>query len=142
MGRAKSGDKVKAHFMGTLENGETFLNTRDEEPLEFTIGKGVIIAGLEEGVVDMKVGETKRITISPEDAYGPRREELLVEVNRSDFPEHIQPSIGQFIQLKHTDGSMLDVLIADLNEDTVTLDANHPLAGRTLLVDVELVQIM
>lgn len=142
MGRAKRGDKVKAHFVGTVEDGGAFLNTKEEGPLEFIIGDGLIIPGLEEGLVDMEVGETKSITISPQEAYGPRREELLVEVSRSDFPEHIQPSVGQFIQLKHKDGSMLDVLIADLDDETVTLDANHPLAGRTLLVDVELVEII
>jgi peptidylprolyl isomerase len=142
MGRARNGDKVRAHFLGKLENGETFLDTKADQPLEFTIGNGTILPHLENGVVNMEVGETKRISISPEEAYGPRREELLVEVNRSDLSEHITPSIGQTIELKQQDGNTLDVLIVDMNDETVTLDANHPLAGRTLVIDIELVEIM
>ena len=141
MGQAKNGDTVKVHFTGRLENGEVFSNSKDDQPLEFTLGSGKIIPGFEEGIIGMEVGETKTITVPPEEAYGPRRKELIVDVEKTDLPENITPAIGEQIQIRQKDGNPIKVTITDMNEDTVTLDANHPLAGNTLFFHVELVEI-
>jgi peptidylprolyl isomerase len=141
MGKAKDGDSVKVHYTGQLINGDVFDTSKDREPLEFEIGGGMVIPGFEKGVVDMEVGESKRITIEPEEAYGPRREELVVNVMKKDFPDHITPSVGLQLRMRQEDGNSVNVIIADIDEDNVTIDANHPLAGQTLYFDVELVEI-
>ena len=141
MSTAKNGDTVKVHYTGKLENGEVFDESTEGDPLEFTIGNGSIVSGFEKGVVVMEVGATKTITVLPEEGYGPRREELVMEVTKTEFPEKIEPSIGQHLRLRQEDGNHIDLIITDMNEDTVTLDANHPLAGITLFFDVELVAI-
>ena len=141
MSTAKNGDTVKVHYTGKLENGEVFDQSTEGDPLEFTIGNGSIVSGFEKGVVVMEVGATKTITVLPEEGYEPRHEELVMEVTKTEFPEKIEPSIGQHLRLRQEDGNHIDLIITDMNEDTVTLDANHPLAGITLFFDVELVAI-
>jgi peptidylprolyl isomerase len=141
MSQAKNGDTVKVHFTGRLQNDEVFTRSEDESPLEFTLGSGELIPGVETGILGMEVGEKKTITAPPEQAYGPRQEELVVEVKRSDLPEHITPTIGKPLRIRHSDGNDTEVFIADISEDTVTLDGNHPLAGLTLFFDLELVEI-
>ena len=141
MSQAKDGDKAKVHYTGKLQDGEIFDSSKEREPLEFVIGSGNVIPGFENGVVGMEIGESKVLTIPPEEAYGERRAELVVEVNRSDFPENITPSIGLQLQMTQPNGNSLNVIITDLTEEVVTLDANHPLAGQTLFFDVELVEI-
>ncbi|MBW2094480.1 MAG: FKBP-type peptidyl-prolyl cis-trans isomerase [Deltaproteobacteria bacterium] len=141
MSKAKDGDKVKVHYTGQLENGDVFDSSRQRDPLEFVIGSGNVIPGFENGIIDMEVGDSKRITISSEEGYGERREELVVKVMRNEFPEHISPAVGQQLQIKQGEGDVLNVNITALDEESVTLDANHPLAGHTLLFDVELMEI-
>lgn len=141
MSKAKNGDSVKVHYTGQLISGDVFDTSKDRQPLEFEIGSGKVIPGFEKGIIDMEVGEAKRITIKPEEAYGQRREELVVNVVKSDFPDHITPSVGQQLQMKQQDGSSVNVIIAEIHEDNITIDANHPLAGHTLYFDVELVEI-
>jgi len=141
MTQAKHGDMVKVHYTGRLENGMVFDSSKDRQPIEFTIGSGNVIPGFEKGIIGMEIGETKTITIPPEEGYGPRREELIVDVKRSDFPENITPAIGQQLQIRQPSGNFISVTITDMNEDVVTLDANHPLAGSTLVFDVELIEI-
>ena len=141
MSKAKDGDKVKVHYTGQLENGDVFDSSRQRDPLEFVIGSGNVIPGFENGIIDMEVGDSKRITISPEEGYGERREELVVKVMRNEFPEHISPAVGQQLQIRQGEGDVLNVNIIALDEESVTLDANHPLAGHTLLFDVELMEI-
>ena len=132
---------MKVHYTGKLENGEVFDESTEGDPLEFTIGNGSIVSGFEKGVVVMEVGATKTITVLPEEGYGPRREELVMGVTKTEFPEKIEPSIDQHLRLRQEDGNHIDLIITDMNEDTVTLDANHPLAEITLFFDVELVAI-
>lgn len=139
MSQVKHGDRVKVHFTGRLENGEVFSDSKDDEPFEFTLGSGELIPGFEKGIIDMKVGDTKTITVPPEEAFGPRHEELMFAFKKSDFP--ITPVIGQQLQIRRKEGDPIKVTVADTDEDTVTLDANHPLAGNTLFFDVELVEI-
>ncbi len=141
MSQAKDGDEVKIHYTGKLHDGTVFDSSQDRPPLEFKIGGGNVIPGFEQGVVGMETGDTKTITLPPKEAYGPRREELVVNVKSADFPEHITPAVGQRLQISQPDGNVANVMIADIKEDMVTLDANHPLAGQTLTFDIELVAI-
>ncbi len=142
MSEAKNGDTVRVHYTGKLEDGTIFDSSRDRAPLEFTIGGGEVIEGFEKGIVGMSVGSTKVLSIPPEDAYGPRREDLVLFVNKSEFPEHINPTVGQQLQVRQPNGAIIDLVVTEMNEDTVTLDANHPLAGQTLIFDVELMEIV
>jgi peptidylprolyl isomerase len=141
MSQAKCGDRVVIHYTGKLENGEVFTNSKVGDPFEFTIGKGEVIPGFENGVISMEVGETKTITVAPEEAYGPRSEELLIQIKKGFLPENITPAIGEQLQIPQKDGNPIDVTISDMDEDTVTLDANHPLAGTTVIFNVLLVGI-
>jgi len=140
MSPAKNGDTVKVHLTGRLENGEVFSKPEDE-PFEFTLGSGELIPGFEKGIVGMEAGQTKTIAVPPEEAYGPRNEELMVDVKKTTLPENITPVIGQQLQIRQRSGDLLKVTVAGVDEDTVTLDANHPLAGNTLLFEVKLVEI-
>ncbi len=139
--KTKNGDKVKVHYTGKLEDGEVFDSSRDRKPLEFTVGEGNVIPGFDKAVLDMEIGEQKSVEIAPDEAYGPRREELVVDVERSEFPSHIEPSIGQRLQMQQPEGGTVNLVITDMNDETITLDANHPLAGRTLLFEVEMMEI-
>ncbi len=137
----KKGSKVKVDYTGKLDTGEVFDTSKEREPFEFKIGGQAVIPGFEKGVVGMGVGDSKTIEISPEDAYGEKKEDLVVEVQKSELPEDITPSVGQRLQIRQQDGNPIVVTITDMNEDNITLDANHPLAGYTLFFDVELVEI-
>ncbi|NVM25332.1 MAG: peptidylprolyl isomerase [Desulfobacterales bacterium] len=141
MRQAKCGDRVTVHYTGKLENGEVFANSKVGEPFEFRIGKREVIPGFEKGVIGMEVGETKTITVPPEEAYGPRSEELLVDVSKSALPENITPAIGEQLQIPQQDGNPIRVTISDMSEDTVTLDANHPLAGITVTFNIQLIGV-
>ena len=138
--QAKDGDTVKVHYTGRLENGEVFVTTKDGEPLEVTLGSGRIIPGFEKGIAGMEVGETKTITVPPGQAYGPRSKELIVTIKRVNLPEQISPAIGLRLKMESPDGSHIDLVITDMDENTVTLDANHPLAGNTLVFEMELLE--
>ena len=141
MSQAKCGDKVNIHVNVWLEDGTNFVSSRDDEPLEFTIGKGEVISGFENAVIGMEVGEKKTVMIPPEDAFGQRHEELVVDVSKSDFPEHIMPVIGERLKIRMRGSDPIEVTVKDMNEDTVTLDANHPLAGYTLTYNIQLISI-
>jgi FKBP-type peptidyl-prolyl cis-trans isomerase 2 len=132
---------VEVHYTGKLENGDVFDSSREREPFQFTVGNKDVIPGFENGVVGMDVGDTKTIEIPPEEAYGAKRDELVVVVKKSEFPQDITPSIGQRLQIKQPDGNPVVVTVTHLTEESITLDANHPLAGYTLFFDVEIVDI-
>ncbi len=141
MSLVKDGDTVKIHYTGKLEDGTVFDSSDGRDPLELKVGDGHVIPGFEKGVVGMEVGGTKTITIPADDAYGERRDDLTVNVKKTEFPENITPEIGQQLQLKQPDGNMVNVMVTDVQEELVTLDANHPLAGKTLVFDVEVVEV-
>ena len=141
MSKVKDGDTVKVHYTGKLENGEVFDTSKEQEPFEFTVGNKAVIPGFEKCVVGMEVGDSKSIEIPPEEAYGAKQDQLVVEVNRSEFPDDITPTIGQRLQIRQQDGNPIIVTITDLAEDIITLDANHPLAGYTLFFDVEVIEL-
>ncbi len=141
MSQAKKGDTVKVHYTGKLDDESVFDTSREREPLEFTLGEQQVIPGFEEAVEGMKLGETRTVKIPAEQAYGPHHEDMVVEVPREVFPADIEPKVGQFLQVRQADGQMFDVVVVAVSEDTVTLDANHPLAGKDLTFEIELVEI-
>ena len=138
---AKDGDTVKVHYTGTLEDGSTFDSSVGGEPLEFTLGEGKLIPGFEDAVRDMQIGQTKTVTISAEDAYGPHRDDLLLVIERSQLPEGLNPDIGQKLQMQQSSDMTMIVTITDVSETTITIDANHPLAGKDLTFEIELIAI-
>ena len=141
MSSAKVGDKVKVHYTGKLEDGQVFDSSQGRDPFEFTLGEGKVIPGFEKGITGMEVGQEKTLTIPPTEAYGEHREALVADVNKSEFPEHITPEVGQSLQLRQEDGSPITARITEIDNEKVTLDANHPLAGKTLVFDVKLIEI-
>ncbi len=141
MRKSQSGDTVKVHYTGKLKGGEVFDTSREREPLQVTIGEHQVIPGFENALTDLEVGESKQITLTPDEAYGPYREDMLVRVDRSRFPENVDPQIGQRYQVQSADGSPLTVMVKETEGEAVTLDANHPLAGKELVFDLELVEI-
>ena len=141
MGQAKEGDTVKIHYTGKLENGEVFDSSKDREPLQFKMGGGQVIPGFEKGIAGMEVGESKDITIPPEEAYGAKNEQLVLEIERNNLPDHITPDVGMPLQMTQQNGQPVNVVITALTDETITIDANHPLADKTLHFNIELVEI-
>jgi peptidylprolyl isomerase len=141
MTQAKLGDSVAIHYTGRLEDGTVFDSSRDRDPLEFSIGSGEVIPGFEAAVVGMTPGDAKTEVILAENAYGPHREEMVMVVDRQNIPAEIPLDIGIQLQLQGPQGQMVPVMVTDVTEADVTLDANHPLAGETLIFDIELVSI-
>ena len=142
MAKAKTGDKVKVHFKGFLEDGTVFGSTMDEEPFEFTIGEKNMLPGFENAIVGMQKGDTKTITLSPEEAYGPHIKELVHVMDRSSFPPEINLEIGKRLQVRTQDGKQAIVTIKELTEDSIVIDGNEPLAGQTLTFKIDLVEIL
>jgi len=142
MTKANTGHKVKVHYTGTLDDGSQFDSSQGRDPLEFVVGEGQVIKGFEDGVTGMTVGETKSIHIPPEEAYGPYMEEMTTKVGRDQLPEGMTPEIDQMLQMQTPDGQVIAVRIAEVSEDSVTLDANHALAGKALNFALELVAIL
>ncbi|KUK61091.1 peptidylprolyl isomerase [Methanoculleus sp.] len=142
MAQAKEGDTVKVHYTGKLEDGTVFDTSDEEAPIEFTIGRGQIIPGFEKAVIGMEPGEKKTAVIPPEEAYGPRSEDMTLTVDRGQFPEEINPEPGQQLQVQQPDGRAAVVVVSDVSESTVTLDANHPLAGQPLIFEIQLVDVV
>lgn len=142
MAKVKSGDTIKVHYTGKLNDGNVFDSSVDADPLQFTLGQQQIIPGFEEGVIEMEPGEKKTIEIPADAAYGPRREELIQTVERSMLPDSIKLKEGLRLTAQDPDGQPFSVTVAAFDDDNVTLDGNHPLAGQDLIFDVELVEIM
>ncbi len=141
MTQAKNGDIVKVHYTGKLDDGSIFDSSVDRGPLEFTVGDGNIIPRFEQAVIGMNPSESKTIKIPSDEAYGPHREEMVMAIEREKFPPHISPEVGQQLQVPKTDGNTVVFLVTDVTESQVTLDANHPLAGKDLTFDIELLEI-
>ncbi|MGB5923300.1 MAG: FKBP-type peptidyl-prolyl cis-trans isomerase, partial [Syntrophobacteria bacterium] len=133
---------VKVYFTGTLEDGTIFGQTHEDEPFVFNIGEKSVLPKFESAVVGMKEGENKTILIAPEDAYGPRDEERMFTVEKSEIPDHITPEIGKKIQVQTGSGEMAILTVLEVSEDKVTFDANDPLAGEELTFEIELLEIV
>ena len=141
MTAAKTGDSVKIHYTGTLEDGTTFDSSAGRDPLEFTLGSGQVIVGFEEAVTGMEPGEKKNVTIPADKAYGQRNEEMVITAPRDQVPPEINPEVGQQLQMAGPDKQMLVVHVTEVTEEHIILDANPPLAGKDLIFDIELVSI-
>ena len=141
MKTAQEKDQVKVHYKGTLKNGEVFDSSEGREPLEFTIGEGQVIPGFDVGVKGMQVGEEKTINIVADDAYGQVREELIQDVEKSALPEDIKPEVGLKLVSKTQDGKEIPLIVTEVKDEAITVDANHPLAGEDLTFNVKLVEI-
>ena len=137
---AKNGDRVRVHYTGRLEDGQVFDSSQGGDPLEFTVGAGEVIPGFDEAVRGLRPGESRSVEIEPEDAYGPRREQLVasIERERAQFP--VEPQLGMNLLLPLQDGNQLEVVVTSVTDTHVTIDGNHPLAGRKLLFDIELLE--
>jgi FKBP-type peptidyl-prolyl cis-trans isomerase 2 len=135
----EKGQKVKIHYTGTLDDGSQFDSSAGRDPLEFEMGAGTVIPGFETGVQDMAVGEKKTIHILASEAYGERREEMVMEFKRGTLPEGMTPEVGMGLQLQGSEGQPIPGWITAVDEDTVTIDANHQLAGQDLNFELELV---
>lgn len=141
MTQAQSGDTVKLHYTGTLTDGSVFDSSEGRDPLEFTLGAKQVIPGFENAVMGMSPGEAKTVNIPADEAYGHRNEEMVLQVPPQQFPDNIEPTVGDQLQIRQPDGSAVNVVVSDVTEAAVTLDANHPLAGQDLTFEISLVAV-
>jgi FKBP-type peptidyl-prolyl cis-trans isomerase 2 len=141
MMQAKQGDTVKVHYTGKLDDGTVFGSSIGQESIQFTIGLNEVIPGFENAVIGMNTGETRTTSLISDEAYGPRHDELVMEVARGELPADFQPQVDQELQLQREDGEILLVRVIKVTDSGITLDANHPLAGRDLTFDIQLVEI-
>lgn len=142
MAQAKSGDTVRIHYTGTLHDGTEFDSSTGRDPLEFALGSGQVIPGFDAAVTGMAVGEQKTVTIEPDDAYGQRHEQLLQQVPKNTLPDTIEPAVGIQLQSQSPDGRVMNLVVVEVEEESITLDANHPLSGQALTFAIELVEIV
>lgn len=141
MSQVKQGDTVLVNYTGKLIDGTIFDTSLDRSPMQFTVGQGKLIAGFEKAVVGMNAGEKKTVIIPFVDAYGPRHDSAVVEMDRKNLPGGFEPHVGQRLELTQEDDSALLVTVVGTSESSITIDANHPLAGKDLTFDIELVSI-
>ena len=138
MAKVKSGDSVKVHYTGKLDDGTVFDTSENKEPLAFTAGQGMVIKGFDSAVIGMEVGESKTIKIPSDKAYGPHKAEMVMVVDRKEVPENLNPQVGQMLQVRQKDGQAFAVKVTEVTEASLTIDANHPLAGKDLTFDISI----
>lgn len=142
MAPAQNGNTVKVHYTGKLDDGTVFDSSLERDPLEFTLGREEVIPGFEQAVVGLQPDESKTVTIPCDEAYGPYRQEMVMEIERSQFPDDLNPEIGQQFDVKRGEqGNAARVTIVDVADDKITLDANHPLAGKDLTFEIKLIEV-
>ena len=141
MSQAKSGDTVKIHYTGTLDDGTQFDSSEGREPLEFELGAGQVIPGFDSAVDGMAVGEQKTVNIPAAEAYGERNDEMIQDVPKTALPGDMEPEVGMGLQAQSPDGQVMQLTVTAVAEDTITVDGNHPLAGKPLNFDITLVEI-
>ncbi len=142
MAQAEHGDTVRVHCTGKFADGKVFEAFVEDQPLQFTIGEDQVVTDLEQAVVGMTTGESKTIKIVADNAYGPYRDELIFVLDRTRFPENFQPEVGQDLLIREGNDRGLQVAVIHVSESSVTLDANHPLAGEDLTIDIYLVEVV
>ncbi|MFC2033020.1 peptidylprolyl isomerase [Chloroflexota bacterium] len=138
---ARDGSVVKVHYTGTLEDGTVFDTSVGREPLEFTMGTGAMIPGFENAVRGMKLGQKKTVTIPSDEAYGPHLDDRVLVIERDEMPEGLDPEVGQQLQMMNSGGGIVQVIVTEVSETTIKIDANHTLAGKDLTFEIELVGI-
>ena len=141
MSKVVKGNNVKVHYTGKLTDETVFDSSREREPLEFTVGAGQMIQGFDEAVEGMEIGESKQVTIPSDKAYGPKSEEAMVSVNKAQLPEGLEPQVGMQLEASQPDGRKQLLVIAEVKGEEVVLDGNHPLAGKDLVFDIELMEV-
>lgn len=142
MQQVQSGDTVRVHYHGRLTDGTTFDSSEGRDPLEFEVGSGMVIAGFDNGVIGMIIGDKRTLSIAVDDAYGPKNPEMVIEFPREQVPEGMPLEKGMRLNLNNSEGQVVPVVITDVLDETILLDANHPLAGEDLVFDIELVEIV
>ena len=142
MEQVKDGDVVRVHYTGKLTNGEQFDSSEGREPLEFTVGAGQMIKGFDDAMPGMTVGEKKTINIAADDAYGQKDENAIIEFPKENIPKDMKLDVGMQLQLRNEQGQPFPVTVAEIKDDVVVLDANHMLAGKELVFDIELMEIV
>ncbi len=141
MQQVKNGDTVRVHYHGKLTNGSTFDSSEGREPLEFTVGQGQVIKGFDDALINMAIGEKKTVNIPVDQAYGQRNDDMMMEYPKSEFPADMKPEKGMQLHMSDNTGNVFPVVVTEVQDDVVILDANHPLAGEDLIFDLELVSI-
>ncbi|MBU0942079.1 MAG: peptidylprolyl isomerase [Bacteroidetes bacterium] len=141
MTQVKENNTVKVHYTGKLADGQVFDTSEGKEPLAFTLGQGSLIPGFEKGLIAMKLNEKKTINITKDDAYGDPREDLIIEVPKSELPQEMTPEVGMGLVSRTPEGQEMNLMVVEVREETVVLDGNHPLAGKDLIFDLEVVEI-
>lgn len=142
MAKAKKGDNVKVHYTGKLKDGSIFDTSVERDPLQFVLGGGMVIAGFDQGVEGLSVGESVTVNISPEQGYGPHRPEMLLVIPRAQFPAHLSAQVGDKYQVPDPTGRVSVLTVTDVSDENVTLDANHELAGKDLIFEIKLIEIL
>ncbi len=137
----KKGDKISVEYTGKLETGETFDSSKGKEPLQFEVGTGRVIRGFDHGVIGMKVGEEKTISINPEEAYGQRNDAYIKELPKQSIPKELELKEGLLLIFKKEDGMRMPATVVEVKEDTVMVDFNHPLAGHKLVFEIKIISI-
>ncbi len=141
MSTVKANDTIKVHYTGKLNDGRVFDSSVEREPLEFTLGQGQLIPGFEKGVMDMAVNEKKTVNIPFAEAYGERREDMMQEVPKNQLPPEIKPEVGMGLVSQTPEGQEMRLTIAEVKDETIVVDANHPLAGQDLTFEIEVLEI-
>ncbi|MDY6987517.1 MAG: peptidylprolyl isomerase [Thermodesulfobacteriota bacterium] len=141
MKTVENGHFVKIDYTGTLENGDTFDSSRNSQPIEVEVGAGRVIKGFEQALIGMALKEKKTFTLPPEEAYGPRDQNLEHSFTRSELPEGVDPKAGQVLTLKNPEGGQFPALVKHADTEKITVDLNHPLAGETLTFEIEVLEI-
>ena len=141
MSEVKKGDKVKVHYTGKLQDGSVFDSSIDREPLEFEVGAGMMIAGFDAAVNGMKIGDKKVAEIPANEAYGEVNKDMIVEVKRTQLPPDLEPQVGQQLGMQQPNGQSVPVVVTEVKEESIVIDANHPLAGKDLIFEIELMEI-
>ena len=141
MSQVKENNTVKVNYTGKLSDGQVFDSSEGKEPIEFTLGQGRLIPGFEKGLIDMELNEKKTITIPKEEAYGEVNKDLIQEVKKSELPQEMAPEVGMGLVSKSPDGQEMNLLVVEVRDETIVIDGNHPLAGKDLVFDLEVIEI-
>jgi FKBP-type peptidyl-prolyl cis-trans isomerase 2 len=141
MNQVKENNTVKVNYTGKLADGQVFDSSEGKEPIEFTLGQGQLIPGFEKGLIDMKLNEKKTITVAKEEAYGDVNKDLIQEVKKTELPQDMTPEVGMGLVSKSPDGQEMNLMVVEVKDESIVIDGNHPLAGKELVFDLEVIEI-